>query len=65
MDPGHRAASVKFLIRDRAGQFTESSGAVSMAAGVTIPQPAPGTQSERRLRTDDRHPCGGSCPTAC
>ena len=24
MDPGHRAASVKFLIRDRAGQFTGS-----------------------------------------
>ena len=34
--PGQRAASVKFLIRDRAGQFTDSFDAVFTAAGIRI-----------------------------
>ena len=44
MDLGHRADSVKFLIRDRAGQFTSSFDAVFTAASVRIlasPQQAP------------------------
>ena len=36
MDLGQRAASVKFLIRDRAGQFTGSFDAVFQAAGTRI-----------------------------
>ena len=36
MDLGQRAASVKFLIRDRAGQFTGSFDAVFTAAGIRI-----------------------------
>jgi putative transposase len=36
MDLGQRAASVRFLIRDRAGQFTESFDAVFTAAGARI-----------------------------
>ena len=36
MDLGQRAASVKFLIRDRAGQFTGSFDAVLQAEGITI-----------------------------
>ena len=36
MDLGHRAASAKFVIRDRAGQFTGSFDAVFTAAGVRI-----------------------------
>jgi len=36
MDLGQRSASVKFLIRDRAGQFTGSFDAVFTAAGVRI-----------------------------
>jgi putative transposase len=43
MDPGQLTASMKFLIRDRAGQFTGSFDAVFTAAGVRIlaspPQP--------------------------
>jgi len=36
MDLGHRAASVKFLIRDRAGQLTSSFDAVFTAASARI-----------------------------
>ena len=36
MDLGQRAASVKFLIRDRAGQFTSSFDAVLTAEGARI-----------------------------
>jgi len=36
MDLGQRAASVKFLIRDRAGQFTGSFEAVFTAEGIRI-----------------------------
>lgn len=36
MDLGQRAACVKFLIRDRAGQFTASFDAVFTAAGIRI-----------------------------
>jgi transposase InsO family protein len=36
MDLGQRAASVKFLIRDRAGQFTDAFDAVFTAEGIRI-----------------------------
>ena len=36
MDPGQRSASVRFLIRDRAGQFTGSFDAVFTAEGIRI-----------------------------
>ena len=36
MDLGQRAATVKFLIRDRAGQFTSSVDAVLAAEGIRI-----------------------------
>jgi len=36
MDLGQRTASVKFLIRDRAGQFTTSFDAVFQADGIRI-----------------------------
>jgi putative transposase len=34
MDLGDRAADFRFLVRDRAGQFTESSDAVLASAGI-------------------------------
>jgi hypothetical protein len=37
MDIGRRVASVRFLIRDRAGQFTDSFDAVFQADGIRIP----------------------------
>ena len=36
MDPGQLTASIKFLIRDRAGQFTGSFDAVLTAEGIKI-----------------------------
>jgi transposase InsO family protein len=41
MDLGHRTASLKFLIRDRAGQFTGSFDAVFTAEGIRILASAP------------------------
>ena len=42
MDLGQRTTSIKFLIRDRAGQFTGRFDAVFTAAGVRVPRPAAG-----------------------
>ena len=36
IEPGPRTTGAKFLIRDRAGQFTAGSGAVFLAGGITI-----------------------------
>jgi hypothetical protein len=54
MDPGQRAATVKFLIRDRAGQFTSSSGAVPAAEGIRTlasPPQAPKANATRETMT--------------
>jgi putative transposase len=56
MDLGRRAATVKFLIRDRAGQFTGSFDAVFLAEGIRIlrspPQaPAANAICERAIGT--------------
>ena len=56
MDLNHRATSIKFLIRDRAGQFTESFDAVFTADGIRIlpsPPQAPRTNAvcERMIGT--------------
>jgi transposase InsO family protein len=36
MNLGNRAASFRFLVRDRAGQFTEAFGAVLAGAGIEV-----------------------------
>ncbi len=41
MDLGQLTASARFLIRDRAGQFTSSSGAMFTAESITIPASPP------------------------
>jgi len=41
MNPGQRAACVEFLVGDRAGQFTDSCGAVVTAAGRRIVRSPP------------------------
>jgi len=69
MDLGHRAASVKFLIRDRAGQFTSSFDAVFAAEGIRIvasPPRAPRANAicERFIDTL-RLPYAGNFSTVC
>jgi putative transposase len=59
MDLGQRAASVKFLIRDRAGQFTSSFDAVFTAEGIRVlrsPPQAPEANAicERMIGTPRR-----------
>jgi len=41
MDPGQLTTSIKFLLRDRAGQFTGSFDAVFQAEGTRIPASPP------------------------
>jgi putative transposase len=48
LDPGDRAAGFRFLVRDRAGQFTASFDAVLSSAGieaVKIPPRSPGANA--------------------
>ena len=48
MDPGERAAGFRFLVRDRAGQFTGAFDAVMAGAGievVKIPPRSPGANA--------------------
>jgi hypothetical protein len=58
MDPGERAVSFRFLVRDRAGHFTASSGAVLADAGIEAVKIPP---SRELLRGTVRahHPDGG------
>ncbi|HTQ91958.1 MAG TPA: hypothetical protein VMK84_20935, partial [Streptosporangiaceae bacterium] len=65
MDLGQRMATVKFLIRDRAGQFTGSFDAVFTAVGTRIlasPPQAPRANAlcERMIGT-----CAGNSSTGC
>jgi putative transposase len=56
MDLRERAAWSRFLIRDRAGQFTETFDAVLLAAGIEVVKipprsPRAGAHAERWVRT--------------
>jgi putative transposase len=56
MDLGERAAGLRFLIRDRAGQFTEVFDAVLSGAGIDVVKipprsPRANANSERWVRT--------------
>jgi putative transposase len=55
IDLGDRAADFRFLIRDRAGQFTESFGAVLASAGIEVVKPAQKPSRERLRRTGCAH----------
>jgi putative transposase len=60
MDPGQLPTSVKFLIRDRAGQFTGSFDAVFTAAGIRIlASPPQAPRANAICEKDDRYPAPG------
>ena len=66
MDLGDRAADFRFLVRDRAGQFTESFDAALASAGIQAREnPAPKPSRERLCGTVRAHrPDGGHRPDA-
>ncbi len=60
MDLSQRTASLKFLIRDRAGQFTSSFDAVFTAGGIRILASPPQAPERTRSAKGSSAPCGGS-----
>ena len=65
MDLGSRAEHVKFLIGDRAGQFTDSFDAVFTAAGVRILPARRGRPEQTPSAKGSSAPCAVNCSTGC
>ena len=57
---GQRAAPIKFLIRDRAGQFTGSFDAVFTAEGIRILASPPQAPRANAICEDHRYPAPGA-----
>jgi hypothetical protein len=65
MNLGARATPVKFLIRDRAGQFTGSFDAVFTAEGIRILPIPPQAPRANAICDGSSAPCAGSSSTGC
>ncbi len=66
MDLGVRAADFRFLVRDRAGQFTASFDAVLADAGIeAVKIPPRGPRERTHTRKDSCSPPGPRPPTGC
>jgi putative transposase len=65
MDLGQRASSVRFLIRDRAGQFASSFDAVFTAEGIKIVPARRRLPGRTRSVSGSSVPCAGSSSTGC
>ena len=65
MDLGQRASAVKFLIRDRAGQFTGSFDAVFTAEGIRILAARRRLPERTRSANGSSAPCAGNSSTGC
>ena len=63
MDLGERSARFRFLIRDRAGQFTEAFDAVLPGAGIEVVKIPP--RSRWRMPRGGCAPSGPRSPTGC
>ena len=65
MDLGDRAADFKFLVRDRAGQFTASFDAVLAGAGIQAVKIPPEARARTLMRKGSCSPPGRRSPTGC
>jgi hypothetical protein len=65
MDLGQRATSVRFLIRDRAGQVTACFDAVFTAEGIRILVSPPQRQERTPSAKGSSAPSAGSFPAGC
>jgi hypothetical protein len=65
MDLGDRAADSRFLVRDRAGQFTGASDAVLADAGIEAVKIPPRSPRANATRNGSCSPPGQRSPTGC
>jgi putative transposase len=65
MDLADRAADFRFLIRDRAGQFTASFDAVLAATGIEAVKIPPRSPRAKLMRNGSCSPPGPRSPTGC
>ena len=65
MDLGNRAADFRFLVRDRAGQFSAASDAVLTDAGVKRSRSRRGVLARTLTRKGSCSPPGPRSPTEC
>jgi hypothetical protein len=65
MDLGDRAAGFRFLVRDRAGQFTDAFDAVLAGAGIEAVKFRRAARGRTLMRNDSCSPPGRRSPTGC
>jgi putative transposase len=65
MDLGDRATSFRFLVRDRAGQFTAAFDAVLADAGIEERRSHPGARARTLMPNGSCSPPGRRSPTGC
>jgi hypothetical protein len=65
MDLGETASRLRFLIRDRAGQFTDARGAVLAGAGIEVVKIPPAARRRTPMPNAGCAPPGPRSPTGC
>jgi putative transposase len=65
MDLGDHAEDFRFLVRDRAGQFTETFDAILASADITAVKIPPRSPRANAYAEDSCSPPGPRSPTGC